>query len=147
MIKRNDFLCIQDHVHIRPDRQRSEPECVSDRPSVHIKNNWSVHICGRSKCWNGTLLKVNHSGNDQLVAMEIIMFKLFICMILLFGYSRVHVDVTDTGAVDRTTYGVFTLEWMVFWTVPHSVAFQCEHGRNVKSIYKKTKKQKLAFCY
>ena len=56
------------------------------------------------------------------------MFKLFICMILLFGYSRVHVDVTDTGAVDRTTYGVFTLEWMVFWTVPHSVAFQCEHG-------------------
>ena len=59
------------------------------------------------------------------------MFKLFICMILLFGYSRVHVDVTDTGAVDRTTYGVFTLEWMVLWTVPHSVAFQCEHGLNI----------------
>ena len=64
-------------------------------------------------------------------------FKFFVL------YSRIITDVTAmlqsgqmwTG-VDRSTCKVFTLERMVFWTVPHSVPFQIERGLSTRKFLK-----------
>ena len=61
------LVSLWDHVSTVPDRYRSGPENVADRPSVSIATIWAGPICVSDRSWAAPLLKVIRIVSDRFL--------------------------------------------------------------------------------